>query len=186
MFTKIFNPIFIFISALLYAALFGINAYLTSSLTFSLGVNWIFLPAGLRLLLTLLFGASGAIGISIASILISINFYFQHDLISGIGAGLMGGLAPFISRLFVFKNMNLTSNLDSLDGNKLLNCILIYSLISPLFHQIWFVMRGINGDFVEHLGVMFIGDLAGTLIIIYLAKIIIGQLKRRTKKSHGI
>lgn len=176
-----FNPTLILISALLYGACFGINSFLMSSLTFSLGVNWIFLPAGLRLLLTLLFGFSGALGISLASVLIALNFYFQHDIVSGLGAGLIVGLGPYLARIFVFKNMDLTSNLENLDGHKLLNCIFIYSLISPLLHQLWFFARGINDNFVEHVGVMFIGDLVGTLIIIYLAKIIISQLKRRAK-----
>jgi hypothetical protein len=181
MLKSIFNPILIVISALLYALAFGINSFLMDSLTFSVGVNWIFLPAGLRLLLTLLFGFSGAIGIALASVLIAINFYFQHDLISGIGAGLIGGLAPYFANLFVFKNMSLTSNLETLDGNKLLNCIFIYSLISPVLHQAWFYIRGINDNFIEHVGVMFIGDLVGTLIIIYLAKLAIRSLKNQTK-----
>lgn len=176
-----FNPTLILISALLYAIFFGINSFLMESLTFSLGVNWIFLPAGLRLLLTLLFGMSGAIGISLTSILIALNFYFQHDLISGIGAGLLGGLAPYLAKLLVFKNMRLTSNLENLNGHKLLNCIFIYSLMSPMLHQTWFVVRGINDNFVEHVGVMFIGDLLGTLIIIYLAKLVIYTLKRRAQ-----
>lgn len=181
MLKSIFNPTLILISALLYALAFGINSFLMDSLTFSLGVNWIFLPAGLRLLLTLLFGFSGAIGIALSSVLIAINFYFEHDLISGLGAGLIGGLAPYFANLFVFKNMSLTSNLETLDGNKLLNCIFIYSLISPVLHQAWFFIRGINDNFIEHVGVMFIGDLVGTLIIIYLAKLAIHSLKNQAK-----
>lgn len=183
MLKNIFNPTLILISALLYALFFGINSFLLNSLTFSLGVNWIFLPAGLRLLLTLMFGMSAAIGISLTSILIAINFYFQHDLISGLGAGILGGLAPYLAKLFVFKNMGLDSNLESLNGHKLLNCIFIYSLMSPLLHQTWFLIRGINDNFVEHVGVMFIGDLVGTLIIIYLAKLIIHLLKKTPSKS---
>ncbi len=181
MLRNIFNPTLIVISAMLYALFFGINSILMDSLTFSLGVNWIFLPAGLRLLLTLLFGMSAAIGISLISILIALNFYFQHDLISGIGAGFLGGLSPYLAKLFVFRNMGLTANLETLNGSKLLNCIFIYSLMSPLLHQTWFFIRGINDNFIEHVGVMFIGDLIGTLIIIYLAKLAIHSLKRRTK-----
>lgn len=181
MLKSLLNPIFILISALLYALAFGINSFLMDSLTFSVGVNWVFLPAGLRLLLTLLFGFSGAIGIALTSVLIAINFYFQHDLISGIGAGLIGGLAPYFANLFVFKNLSLTSNLETLDGSKLLNCIFIYSLISPILHQAWFFIRGINDNFIEQVGVMFIGDLVGTLIVIYLAKIAIHSLKNQKK-----
>ena len=55
------------ISALSYTSLFYVNNWLTSELIFSLGVNWIYLPAGLRLFLTLIFGLPGAIGIVLAS-----------------------------------------------------------------------------------------------------------------------
>jgi predicted tellurium resistance membrane protein TerC len=56
--------------------------------------------------------------------------------------------------------------------------------MSPLLHQTWFLIRGINDNFVEHVGVMFIGDLVGTLIIIYLAKLIIRLLKKTPSKPH--
>jgi len=55
------------ISALSYTILFYANNSLTSELVFSLGVNWIYLPAGLRLFLTLIFGLPGAMGIALAS-----------------------------------------------------------------------------------------------------------------------
>jgi len=59
------------ISSLTYSALFYFNSWLTSSLIFSSGVNWIYLPAGLRLFLTLIFGLPAALGIAFASFLIS-------------------------------------------------------------------------------------------------------------------
>ena len=55
------------ISALLYSALFFFNDWLTETLKYDLGVSWIYLPAGLRLFLILIFGLAGAIGIAVAS-----------------------------------------------------------------------------------------------------------------------
>ena len=60
----------IVLSALAYASIFYLNDWLTSGLSYGLGVNWIYLPAGLRLFLTLIFGLSGAIGIALASFFI--------------------------------------------------------------------------------------------------------------------
>ena len=62
--------------ALTYTLLFYLSDWLTAFLEAAPGVNWIYLPAGLRLFLVLIFGLSGAIGISIASILIT----FGRDL----------------------------------------------------------------------------------------------------------
>ena len=167
-------------SATLYAVFFGLNSFLFQSLIFSSGVSWIFLPAGLRLVLTLLFGGKGALGISITSILIGVFFYFS-DAIVAIGAGILGGLAPYIARLTVFKDLNVMTNLSNLDGSKLLNCIFIYSLISPILHQAWFTLTIPNNYFWDNLGVMIIGDLIGSLIIVYLSKGLIFMSKRYSK-----
>lgn len=178
MLRTIFNPSFILISALLYALSFGINSYFLAYFSHSLGVSWVFLPAGLRLLLTLLFATSGAIGIATASLLISTIFYFD-DLILGISAGITSGLAPLIARHLAFKDMGLTANLATLDGSKLLNCVLIYSLISPLLHQAVFTILNPDNLFLDNLGAMIVGDLLGTIIVIYAAKFIIFKIKNK-------
>lgn len=179
MFRTIFNPVFIVISALLYALSFGINDYFFNYFSHSLGVSWIFLPAGLRLLLTLLFASSGAIGIAISSVIISIFFYFE-SLALGISAGITSGLAPYLARYLAFKDMGLTANLASLNGKRLLGCIFLYSLISPLMHQALFTLMHPENSFFDNLGVMIIGDLLGTIIVVYVAKLVIFKIKNRS------
>jgi len=171
------NLIQITISAFLYALLFGINELLFSKLSFSDGVSWIFLPAGFRLVLTLLLGFNGALGISLSSILIGIFFFFSDDLPTAILAGTLGGLAPYLALKLVFRNMSLDQDLFHLDGGKLLNCVFIYALISSFLHQVLFYAMGYTQHFIETLGVMLIGDLLGTFAIIYLAKLIIYLMK---------
>jgi len=148
------------------------------SFSFSLGVSWVFLPAGLRLLLTLLLDKNGAIGIAIASIAISLGFYFE-DLILGIGAGVISGLAPYIAKLLVFPDSDSNRDLSQLDAKQLLNCVFVFSVVSPIMHQAWYSLHNKEGLFFEELGVMIIGDLIGTLIIIYLAKAAIFLYKKR-------
>ena len=170
MFPSVFlSPTLISIAAILYAASFLINSYVMGSFSFSLGVSWVFLPAGLRLLLTLLLDKNGAIGIAIASIAISLGFYFE-DLILGIGAGVISGLAPYIAKLLVFPDSDSNRDLSQLDAKKLLNCVFVFSVVSPLMHQAWYSLHNKDGSFFEDLGVMIIGDLIGTLLVIYLAK----------------
>jgi hypothetical protein len=171
MFKLLINPLLISVAALLYAVCFLINTHLMAPLEFSIGVNWIFLPAGLRLLLTLLLGFNGAFGISLASTILGVCFYFPGDPLTAIGAGIISGVAPYVAKRLSFRDLDITTNLANLNGAKLLNCVFIYSLTSPALHQAWFQLRGLNhGNFVENLGVMVIGDLIGTAIIIYLAK----------------
>ena len=115
------------ISATAYTFLFYFNGWITNSLVFCLVVNWIYLPAGLRLLLTLIFGLPGAIGIAAASFLVSYYGDFPHDLTVCIGVGLISGFAPYMARIFVFNNLKLDSDLSNLSFPKLIACILIYA-----------------------------------------------------------
>lgn len=172
------NPILISIAAILYAASFSINTYVMSSFSFSLGVSWVFLPAGLRLLLTLLLDKSGALGIAIASTAISLGFYFE-DPILGIGAGIISGLAPYMAKLLVFRETDLKQDLSQLDAKQLLNCVFVFSIVSPLMHQAWYTLHNKDHLFFEDLGVMIIGDLIGTFIVIYFAKAVIFLYKKR-------
>jgi hypothetical protein len=172
------SPVLISIAAILYAASFSINSYVMGSFSFSLGVSWVFLPAGLRLLLTLLLDKNGALGIAIASIAISLGFYFE-DPVLGIGAGIISGLAPYIAKLLVFPNKGSSRDLSQLDSKQLLNCVFVFSVVSPLMHQAWYSLHNKDGLFFEGLGVMIIGDLIGTLIVIYLAKAAIFLYKKK-------
>ncbi len=179
MFPSVFlSPTLISIAAILYAASFLINSYVMGSFSFSLGVSWVFLPAGFRLLLTLLLDKNGALGIAIASIAISLGFYFE-DPILGIGAGVISGLAPHIAKQLVFRDADSNQDLSQLDAKQLLNCVFVFSVVSPIMHQAWYSLHNKDGMFFEDLGVMIIGDLIGTLIVIYLAKAGIFLYKKR-------
>jgi hypothetical protein len=159
------------ISALSYTSLFYLNNWLTSELIFSLGVNWIYLPAGLRLFLTLIFGLPGAIGIVLASFWISYLGEFSHDLTLCLGIGLVSGFSPYIARVFVISNTDLQNDLGNLSLQKLISCIFIYALLSASLHQLWYAAEGLeNTGTFNHFLVMFIGDVLGSILLIALVK----------------
>jgi len=159
------------ISAMAYTFLFYLNSWLTNTLVFGLGVNWIYLPAGLRLFLTLIFGLPGAVGIAVASFLISYFGDFPHDLTLCVGVGLISGFAPYLARYFVFNNLRLESDLSNLNFQRLIACILIYAFMSAGLHQWWFATMSLeNTGSVNHFLVMFVGDVLGSLLLISLIK----------------
>ena len=173
------------ISALSYTSLFYLNSWLTSELVFSLGVNWIYLPAGLRLFLTLIFGLPGAIGITLASFLISYYGDFSRDLILCIGIGLVSGFAPYLARVFALNNVRLAPDLSDLNFQKLIVCILIYAFLSAVLHQWWFSTMALNNTGgINHVSVMFIGDVLGSLLLISLIKYSLDVLKKARKTVH--
>jgi hypothetical protein len=173
------------ISALSYASLFYLNNWLTSELVFSLGVNWIYLPAGLRLFLTLIFGLPGALGIAAVSFLISYSGEFPHDLTLCLGVGLVSGFAPYIARVFILSNIQLTPDLSNLSLQKLMICILVYALLSAGMHQLWFAAEGLEdaGSF-SHFAVMLVGDILGSILLIAVIKYGLDVLKKARKTVH--
>ncbi|MBU3544147.1 MAG: hypothetical protein WCH33_05680 [Betaproteobacteria bacterium] len=167
------------ISAASYGALFYANDWLTSTLVYGLGVNWIYLPAGLRLFLTLVFALPGALGIAVASMLICWLGDFPQDLVTCIGIGLVSGFAPYIARIFVLANLPISADLSDLSLPKLLMCILIYAFLSSGMHQWWFAIRGLdNTGSLNHFFVMFIGDVLGTILLIAVIKYGLDLLKK--------
>ena len=166
------------VSLLAYTALFYLNDWLTGHWDYGLGVSWIYLPAGLRLLLTLIFGLSGAVGIAIASFFIFYLDGFSSELITIIGVALISGFAPYLARIFVMSNMKISPDLSDLNLPKLTACILIYALLSAGLHQCWFVMRGLEeSGGLDHFFVMFLGDIFGAVLLIALIKFGLDLLK---------
>ena len=173
------------ISAFAYIFLFYINALLTSELIFGLGVNWIYLPAGLRLFLTLIFGLPGAMGIALASFLISYLGELPHDFTLCLGVGLVSGLAPYLARAFVISNTDLQTDLGNLSLQKLLSCIFIYALLSASLHQLWYATTGLeNTGTFNHFLVMFVGDVFGSILLIAVVKYGLDILKKTRRIEH--
>ena len=167
------------ISALAYIFLFYLNDYLTANLYYGTGVNWIYLPAGLRLFLTLIFGFSGAVGIALASFLISYYGVFSNDLITCIGTSLISGFAPYLARLFVLHNIRLEPDLSNLNFPNLCVCILTYALLSAGLHQWWYATMGlVDTGPLNHFAVMVFGDVLGSLLLIAVVKSGMDLLKR--------
>jgi hypothetical protein len=173
----------VLISALLYSALFFFNDWITETVKYDLGVSWIYLPAGLRLFLILIFGLAGAIGIAAASFAISYFGVFPTDLLTCIGIGLISGFAPLFAKWVVVSNTYISNDLSNLSMQKILLCIVIYALMSSGFHQYWFMLRDLESGSINHFLVMFAGDVAGSILLIALIKYGIDLMRRRVPRG---
>lgn len=176
-------PLFcVLATAALYFCAFNLNQLIFSTLEFAPGVNWIFLPAGLRLLSTLLLAEEGAIGLLLASLLITQFIYPSMDIITGLGASFISAGSPYLTyRLALLYGM--PSGLQHLTAGRLSALIVIYAAMSSFLHQLWYVERGMSLNLMSGFGAMFIGDLVGSLIIIYVMKMLLTvfrQLHRST------
>ncbi len=153
-----------------YFLLFELNEYLFSSFGYSEGVTWIFLPSGLRLVFILLFAEWGAIGIALASITTGYLFQFEGNLLTALGAGFISGFAPWLAWRISIDRFDLDVNLNKLTATTLIRVSVMFAVLSPVLHQVWYSFRGQTENFIRSTAVMAAGDLIGTLVVLYTAK----------------
>jgi len=142
------------------------------------GINWVFLPAGIRLLSTLLFGLAGFEGLLLAGIYLNFHhFDFGSDYRAWTGA-VAGALAPYLASLFARHWFDLRPSLKGLTPQRLLFTGVLCGVMSPVFHHaLAWVLSGIV-DWTG-LAVMIVGDTVGILIVLFAAKGAIALAERR-------
>ena len=174
------------ISAGLYMAFFYFNQYITFPLEAAKGVNWIFLPAGIRIFITLILDYSGALGLAIASLLINYIGFYELDFTSTLGIAVICGGAPLLGRHFVIHNLKVQADLSNLSLKQLLLIILAYSLLSSGLHQLWFAARGLDSGSWNHFIAMLCGDVAGSILFVAVIKYGIDLVKGRLGRENLI
>jgi len=174
------------LSAALYIAFFYFNGYITPYFENARGVNWIFIPAGLRIFLTLIFNYSGAIGLSIASVLIFFIGVYEMDFVTAIGIAAISGLAPLLGRHFAVHNLQVKLDLSNITIKQLISSIVAYALFSSGLHQLWFEMRGMDSASWNHFIAMFTGDVIGSILFVAVIKYGIDLIKGRLGKENLI
>lgn len=158
-----------------------INQEVFTHTEFVRGVNWIYLPSGVRLLSTLLFGGDGAIGLLIASWLVDFFYFFPHDPVRSFAGGIIATVAPYAVYRLAREWYGLHASLTNLTPKRLLVLALAYSISNPLLHHIWFALQGNTHNLVESFLMMCAGDLSGALIMLYVVKAILALLPRPSR-----
>jgi hypothetical protein len=159
----------------LHASMMVVNEVFFRRAEFLQGIGWIYLPAGTRLLCTLLFGRAGMLGLLIAGWFACYWYYFPGDTLRATTGTIAGALGPYLVYLIARREYGLHTSLTNLTPARLLACAAGCSVASPLLHHIWFSIHG-DGHLLPGFLVMCIGDFAGTLIVLYTAKAILGLI----------
>ena len=155
---------------------FQLNELLFAQLEHHRGAHWIFLPAGLRLLFVLVFGVRGIAGIFLGSALVRMNaeqaLTFNILIESGISA---------VALLLIYQ-LALWRGMDPSLGNLRWQSLLILSVglgaTSAFMHSLWFASTGVATSFIESFFAMLVGDVVGTVLLIYIAKAVLAVLRR--------
>jgi hypothetical protein len=163
----------------LFIAALALNEILFSYLAFAPGISWMYLPAGVRLLCTLLFGEAGALGLLLVSWLVCFTYFFPDDPVRSFAGGIMASAAPYLVYRGAQRFFGLTAALTNLSPQRLLGCAAAFSLASPLLHHLWFAIYEHKANLAHSFVVMAVGDFGGTLVVLYAAKFLLSRLPRR-------
>jgi hypothetical protein len=154
----------------LFMAALAVNMLLFPQLEFAPGINWIYLPAGVRLLSTLLFAEEGAIGLLLVSLVTGFYIFFPGDPSRAVIGAVVTSAAPYGTYLAARRWGGLGAGLQALTSTRLLTLALAYAVASPLLLHIWFAIHGDPG-LLRGFFVMAAGDLSGSLLVLYSAKL---------------
>lgn len=176
------QALLVLICAVSYFYAFKLNQYWFDWIEFSHGVNWIFIPSGLRLLFVLIFARVGGIGIALSSIVINYTLGDVDEHVFNIVTGLISGASPCLARYLATRWFNLDPLLSNLTGRDFFKISVLFASVNALLHQLWFFWMERTQNFVASTLAMGIGDWFGTVLVLATANLAIRLYK--LKKSH--
>ena len=171
------------ITIIAFIGLNWVNELLFIQFEQSNGVNWVFLPAGIRLLATLLFGFSGFVGLLLASLYLNLQHFVFPDVVRALSGAVAAALGPYLAYLFAKHWFDLGPRLRNLTAQRLLFTGVLCGLMSPVFHHAFIWVQTGRVDWTA-LVAMITGDLAGILIVLYAAKGLIKLTDPRDVDAH--
>ena len=160
----------------LWIGLFALNGWLFDRLAYSEQVSWIFLPAALRMIAVLLAGWVGALGIFLGSLATCIYLLGLNDPDYILIVGGISALAPTAALLLCARFWGTQLNLAGLSATHLLLLSTVSAGFTAVMHNAYFVFLGTVDAVASSTGAMFVGDLIGTLIVLYGAKWVLHAL----------
>ena len=162
------------LSAFLFVSFFELNDWLFAFFEYSEGINWVFLPAGFRIILVLVLGLPGALGIILGTWVIDSKLFNSETGVLAFMTGLVNGLTPWLVMKCLQRIQWLGDQLHTLTAPKLLSVTLIFSAASALTHQVvWWVLDRPEMNIWIDIWPMFFGNVLGALLVIYFIKFLL-------------
>jgi hypothetical protein len=173
------NFYMIVMTIILFLLALAVNELLFTRLEFAPGINWIYLPAGVRLLCTLLFAEAGAVGLLLVSWFVCFCYFFPNDPIRSFMGGILAAAAPYLVYLGMQRHFGLRATLTNLTPRRLLLCAAAFSIASPLLHHVWFALHDHPPHLLNGFVAMSAGDFLGTITVLYAARWILLRMAPR-------
>ncbi len=157
--------------ALAYWALAKFNAAVLAPISwarFGQGVDWVYLPSGLRLVAVLAFGLWGAAGIGLASFVLSLIANPGDPWLVSAGTALISGFSPLLAYRIGRWWLQIPQDLNGLTAWQLVQLAALFALASSSLHQTWYQLTSHTSNAITSAGVMMVGDFLGSLVLLFL------------------
>lgn len=153
------------IVTLIWVIFYRLSLWLFSYFEYNPRVYWIFLPAGIRMISVFIFGWAGVLGLFIGSVITNEEEMSNYVIY----LAMISSLAPMFAKRICKWWFNISSTLQGLTGKQLLVFSVVGALANALFSSLHFYVSSVSESFNDF-APMFVGDLLGTFIILYLVK----------------
>jgi hypothetical protein len=182
--TLIETAALVLISAVLFVGFFHVNNWVFSGLEYRQGVNWVFLPAGFRVILVLIMGLPASIGIMLGTWFIDSTGSETSPYVMTMLNGVVSGFTPWLVMKVLDQGERFGLHLQELTTVKLMEFTLIYAACNAVLHQLSWWLRDHNSiNLWVDLWPMFVGDAVGALLMLYALKGLLGLLKSPSSNS---
>ncbi len=169
--------------ALAYWLLYHLNAWIFASFSFTTTIAWIFLPAAIRMIAVLLFSWRGVAGLFIGTLATCVPVFGVTNVHTYVYPTL-SAFAPMLAMSLGVYLMKIKADLCGLTARQLFALALIGALFNSVAHNLYFQYSGSAQSWLTGLLPMFVGDLVGTLIVLYAAAAILRSLSSPNASQH--
>lgn len=166
--------------AVAWISFYQLNNWLFSGTHISRFVSWIFLPAAIRMLAVIALGGAGGLGLFVGAL---VTNFIAHDVEltdSLVLAGLSAS-GPLCAVFLCTHFMRLPNDLLGLQRSHLFMFAAVGSLFNVVPHNIYFYLNGLSETVWTGMMPMFVGDLIGTLIVLYIASVSLRFISKRIR-----
>lgn len=173
------------ISAVLWMTFWFLNKALVSDALVTTGISLIYIPAGIRLLLIMVFGVWGAVGIVLADPILFVNEFGRGPPFEMMVNAAISGFGPLIAVKAAGRLFGISPDLDGLGPWHLPLLSLAVSLFVPLLFNIQFILnsRYPVGEFARNYTAMATGDFLGCFLVLAAARAIIWAVRAVTAQA---
>ena len=126
-------------SGLCFCVIFIFNDYIFDKFKVDEYVSLVFLPSGARVFISMVFESSGAIGLALGSLLVSIFYLHEPSTAVTIGNAVASGLGAFVARELCVRILDLDVYLHQITIKHIMYASTIFSVINSLLHQRFFI-----------------------------------------------